>query len=56
MGIPCITTVQGLAACVQGIEALVRGEIGVRSLQAYAAALAAGRTVDAPESTEAGDG
>ena len=39
MGIPCITTVQGLAACVQGIEALVRGEVGVRSLQAYAAAL-----------------
>ncbi|MFL6240699.1 MAG: carbamoyl-phosphate synthase large subunit [Actinomycetes bacterium] len=39
MGIPCITTVQGLAACVQGIEALVRGDIGVRSLQTYAAAL-----------------
>jgi carbamoyl-phosphate synthase large subunit len=39
MGVPCITTVQGLAACVQGIEALVRGDIGVRSLQAYAAAL-----------------
>jgi carbamoyl-phosphate synthase large subunit len=39
MGIPCITTVQGLAACVQGIEALVRGDVGVRSLQAYAAAL-----------------
>jgi carbamoyl-phosphate synthase large subunit len=39
MNIPCITTVQGLAACVQGIEALVRGEVGVRSLQAYAAAL-----------------
>jgi len=46
MSVPCITTVQGLAACVQGIEALVRGEIGVRSLQAYAAVLTAGRTVD----------
>ncbi len=34
-GIPCITTVQGAAACVQGIEALVRGDIGVRSLQEH---------------------
>jgi carbamoyl-phosphate synthase large subunit len=32
-GIPCITTVQGLAAAVQGIEALIEGKIGVRSLQ-----------------------
>ncbi len=31
--IPCITTVQGLGAAVQGIEALSAGEIGVRSLQ-----------------------
>ena len=31
--IPCITTVQGLAAVVQGIEALRAGDIGVRSLQ-----------------------
>ncbi len=35
-GVPCITTVQGLAAAVQGIEALIRGEIGVRSLQEHA--------------------
>jgi carbamoyl-phosphate synthase large subunit len=35
MGIPCITTVQGAAACVQGIEALQRGDVGVRSLQSY---------------------
>ena len=35
-GIPCITTVQGLAAAVQGIEALIAGEIDVRSLQSYA--------------------
>jgi carbamoyl-phosphate synthase large subunit len=34
-GVPCITTVQGMAACVQGIEALVRGDIGVRSLQEH---------------------
>ncbi|MBI3689003.1 MAG: carbamoyl-phosphate synthase large subunit [Actinobacteria bacterium] len=38
-GIPCITTVQGMAACVHGIEALLRGEIGVRSLQDMHAAL-----------------
>ncbi len=31
--IPCITTVQGLGAAVQGIEATIRGSIGVRSLQ-----------------------
>jgi len=30
---PCITTVQGLAAAVQGIEAMRAGDIGVRSLQ-----------------------
>ncbi len=37
-GVPCITTVQGLAAAVQGIEALRRGDIGVRSLQDWARA------------------
>ncbi|MGH3870720.1 MAG: carbamoyl-phosphate synthase large subunit [Pseudonocardiaceae bacterium] len=31
--IPCITTVQGAAAAVQGIEALIRGALTVRSLQ-----------------------
>ena len=35
--IPCITTVQGLAAAVQGIEALRTDKIGVRSLQDWAA-------------------
>jgi carbamoyl-phosphate synthase large subunit len=35
-GVPCITTVQGLAAAVQGIAALRRGDIGVRSLQDWA--------------------
>jgi carbamoyl-phosphate synthase large subunit len=36
-GIPCVTTVQGLSAAVQGIDALVAGEPGVRSLQEHAA-------------------
>jgi len=36
--IPCITTVQGLAAAVQGIEAMKAGDIGVRSLQDWARA------------------
>ncbi|CAB4927764.1 unannotated protein [freshwater metagenome] len=44
-GIPCITTVQGLAATVQGIEALISGQIGVRSLQEWAADLASLRAV-----------
>jgi carbamoyl-phosphate synthase large subunit len=34
--IPCITTVQGLGAAVQGIESLIAGDIGVRSLQEWA--------------------
>lgn len=34
--IPCITTVQGLGAAVQGIEALRAGDVGVRSLQDWA--------------------
>jgi carbamoyl-phosphate synthase large subunit len=42
-GKPCITTVQGLAAAVQGIEALLRGDIGVGSLQEHAARLNARR-------------
>jgi carbamoyl-phosphate synthase large subunit len=41
--IPSITTVQGLAAAVQGIEALRAGDIGVCSLQEWhARALTAG--------------
>jgi carbamoyl-phosphate synthase large subunit len=35
--VPCITTVQGLAAAVQGIQALRSHDIGVRSLQDWAA-------------------
>jgi carbamoyl-phosphate synthase large subunit len=33
--IACITTVQGLAAAVQGIEGLTAGGVGVRSLQSW---------------------
>ncbi|MBM7506448.1 carbamoyl-phosphate synthase large subunit [Nocardioides salarius] len=42
--VPCLTTVQGLGAAVQGIEAMRRGDIGVRSLQDWAAALRATRS------------
>jgi carbamoyl-phosphate synthase large subunit len=34
-----VTTVAGLAAAVHGIEATIRGEVGVRSLQEHAALL-----------------
>ncbi|HEY8373833.1 MAG TPA: carbamoyl-phosphate synthase large subunit [Pseudonocardiaceae bacterium] len=37
--IPCITTIQGAAAAVQGIEALIRGDVDVRPLQALHAKL-----------------
>ena len=49
-GVPCITTVQGLAATVQGIEALVGGAIGVTPLQEYGAALRAGERCGREES------
>jgi carbamoyl-phosphate synthase large subunit len=39
MGVPCITTVQAAAACVQGIESMIRGEAGVRPLQSWHARL-----------------
>jgi carbamoyl-phosphate synthase large subunit len=42
-GVVCVTTVSGLAAAVQGIEAVIRGEVGVRSLQQHAAELVARR-------------
>ncbi|MEU4574107.1 carbamoyl-phosphate synthase large subunit [Nonomuraea sp. ATR24] len=38
-GVPCITTVSGLAAAAAGIQAIVRGDVGVRSLQEHAQAL-----------------
>jgi carbamoyl-phosphate synthase large subunit len=37
--IPCITTIQGAAAAVHGIESLIRDEIGVRPLQDLQAVL-----------------
>ncbi|MGH3493733.1 MAG: carbamoyl-phosphate synthase large subunit, partial [Sciscionella sp.] len=43
--IPCITTIQGAAAAVHGIEATIRGDIGVQPLQALQAALRAGQPV-----------
>jgi carbamoyl-phosphate synthase large subunit len=47
-GVPCLTTVQAAAAAVQGVEALTRGELGVRSLQDLHAALGKARTGDTP--------
>ena len=39
VGIPCVTTVQGAAAAVQGIEAVRNGTLDVRSLQELHASL-----------------
>ena len=51
-GIPCITTVQGAAAAVQGIEAMKAGGIGVRSLQeAHAALKGSARRADPAAAT-----
>jgi carbamoyl-phosphate synthase large subunit len=41
-GVPCLTTVQGLGAAVQGIEAITAGNVGVRSLQEHAEHLRGG--------------
>ena len=41
MGVPCVTTVQGLSAAVQGIDALSSRAPGVRSLQEHAGDLRA---------------
>jgi carbamoyl-phosphate synthase large subunit len=43
-GVPCITTVQGASAAVLGIEAMIAGRIGVRSLQDAHAALRKARS------------
>jgi carbamoyl-phosphate synthase large subunit len=50
-GIPCITTTAGLAAAVQGIEAINSGEVGVRSLQEHAARLRGGPAKAVPDAT-----
>jgi carbamoyl-phosphate synthase large subunit len=43
MNIPCVTTVQGASAAVQGIEAGIRGDIDVMSLQELHSTLNNGR-------------
>ncbi|MDL5157988.1 carbamoyl-phosphate synthase large subunit [Actinomycetospora termitidis] len=43
VGIPCVTTVQGASAAVQGIEAVIRGEITVTPLQVLHERLAKAR-------------
>ena len=48
VNIPCVTTVQGASAAVQGIEAGIRGEIGVRSLQELHSALQQRRPLAMP--------
>jgi carbamoyl-phosphate synthase large subunit len=53
-GVPCVTTVQGLAAAVQGIESLLRGTTRVRTLQEFASDLEALRARD--RAAAAGDG
>jgi carbamoyl-phosphate synthase large subunit len=47
-GVPCITTLSGILAAIQGIEALRAGGIGVRSLQSYHRDLAVGGGGGAP--------
>ncbi|WP_371482991.1 carbamoyl-phosphate synthase large subunit [Kitasatospora sp. NBC_00315] len=42
-GVPCLTTVQAMGAAVQGIDALLRDEVGVMSLQEHAELINAGR-------------
>jgi carbamoyl-phosphate synthase large subunit len=38
-GVPCVTTMAGMAAAVQAIEALIQGDVSVRPLQRYLAAV-----------------
>ncbi len=45
-GVPQITTIQGLAAAVQGVEAMRSGTIGVRSLQEWNSAATAARAAE----------
>ncbi|MGQ0837398.1 carbamoyl-phosphate synthase large subunit [Actinokineospora sp.] len=45
--IPCITTIQGAAAAVHGIEALIRDDIGVQPLQALQATMRADAAAEA---------
>jgi len=34
-GVPCITTIQGAQAAVNGMEAILKGSLQVKSLQEY---------------------
>ncbi|HEV2888129.1 MAG TPA: carbamoyl-phosphate synthase large subunit [Jatrophihabitans sp.] len=43
VGIPCLTTIQAVAAAVQGIEELIRDDVTVTSLQSHHRALASWR-------------
>lgn len=45
VNIPCVTTVQGASAAIQGIEAGIRGDIGVRCLQELHSQLGTGAAV-----------
>src|SRR3712207_1428635 len=47
-GVPCITTLSGILAAIQGIEALRENKVGVRPLQDYAADLDAARATFTP--------
>jgi carbamoyl-phosphate synthase large subunit len=42
-GVPCITTVQGAQAAVNGIESIIKGDLKVKSIQEYLSKGAAGR-------------
>jgi carbamoyl-phosphate synthase large subunit len=56
-GVPCITTLSGILAAIQGVEALRRGDMQVHSLQEYQAAFRDGVDLGAaPASATPGDG
>ena len=48
-GVPCITTMSGVLAAIQGIEALRAGPLGVRSLQEWHAEVRADRSANGHE-------
>ncbi len=52
-GVPCITTLAGILAAIQGVESLQRGPLTVRSLQEHQAALRA-RTAEYTAGNEGG--
>ncbi|HTR68895.1 MAG TPA: carbamoyl phosphate synthase large subunit, partial [Mycobacteriales bacterium] len=55
-GVPCLTTVQALAAAVQGVEALRSGEVGVMPLQRHHAIVTAARSASSAGQAGARDG